>query len=223
MLTKISTTLIAIIIFTIISYGQPLNTGTQPSNLSVREASVSPTTEQGESGSSHERSKFSKKTNTPKIVVGIVIEDMRPDYISRYWNKFRKDGFRRLVEEGHICINHHIDNLIQRPSAGMATLYTGTPPSLHGIVNDIWIDRLRKKEVNCTEDLYYTTVGSDTEQGARSAKNMMAPTIGDELKIASNGKSKVYSVALNPNSAIFSSGPPQSKQSPDCGYIPNIC
>lgn len=146
------------------------------------------------------------KTNAPKLIVGIIVEDMRPDYISRYWNKFRDDGFRVLVENGHVCSNHHIDNLIQRPSVGMATLFTGTPPSLHGIVNDNWIDRLRGEETNCTKDRYYTTVGSDTEQGEHSALKLMTSTIGDELKIYTNGKSKVFSVAQNATSAIFSSG-----------------
>ncbi|GET23884.1 alkaline phosphatase family protein [Prolixibacter sp. NT017] len=154
----------------------------------------------------HAQSHANGKTYRPKLVVGIVVEDIRPDYIDRYWDKFRTDGFRRLVNQGFVCRNNHIDNLIQRPSVGMATLFTGAAPSLNGIVNDQWIDRLKKKVINCTHDDYYTTVGSNSAQGDRSAMKLMTPTIGDALKIMTNGKAKVYSVALNAPAAIFSAG-----------------
>lgn len=154
----------------------------------------------------HAQSHANGKTYRPKLVVGIVVEDIRPDYIDRYWDKFRTDGFRRLVNQGFVCRNNHIDNLIQRPSVGMATLFTGAAPSFNGIVNDEWIDRLKKKVIDCTEDDYYTTVGSNSQDGDRSAMKLMTPTIGDALKIMTNGKAKVYSVALNASAAIFSAG-----------------
>lgn len=150
--------------------------------------------------------KFNGTDNPPKLVVGIVVEDMRPDYIDRYWHKFRDDGFRHLIKYGFTCRNHHINNLIQRNSVGMATLQTGTAPSQHGIINDQWIDRLKKKEVDCLSDPYYTTIGSDSEQGAVSALKLLTSTLGDELKIYSNQKSKIYSVALNPSAAVFAAG-----------------
>jgi hypothetical protein len=144
--------------------------------------------------------------NSPRLVVGIVVEDMNPDYIERYWNKFSEGGFRRLFSKGFICANHHFDNLIQRPSVNMATLSTGTTPSRHGIINDVWIDRLKKREIKCISDNYYTTVGSDSKEGERSAMNLLTPTLGDRLKIVTNGKSKVFSIALNDASAVLSAG-----------------
>ena len=111
--------------------------------------------------------------NTPRIVVGIVIEDFNPDYIERFWDRFGDGGFQRLYRAGFICGNHHYGNLIQRPSVNMATLSTGTSPSHHGIINDKWIDRLKKKEVNAIKDDYFTTVGSDSDEGARSAMKLM--------------------------------------------------
>ena len=86
--------------------------------------------------------------NTPRLVVGIVIEDFNPDYIERYWDKFGEGGFQRLYRAGFICADHHYSNLVQRPSVNMATLSTGTYPSHHGIIDDHWIDRLKKKEIN---------------------------------------------------------------------------
>ena len=145
-------------------------------------------------------------TNTPRMVIGIVIEDFNPDYIERYWDKFGEGGFQRLYSKGFICANHHYENLLQRPSVNMATLSTGSDPSRHGIVNDQWIDRLRKKEVNAIRDEFYTTVGSDSKEGERSAKNLMTPTLGDQLKLITKGKSRVFSIALNDVSAVFAAG-----------------
>ncbi|MCX6236494.1 MAG: alkaline phosphatase family protein [Bacteroidia bacterium] len=144
--------------------------------------------------------------NTPRIVIGIVIEDFNPDYIERYWEKFGDGGFQRLYSKGYICANHHYDNLLQRPSVNMATLSTGTTPSRHGIVNDFWIDRLKKKEVNAVNDDTYTTVGSDSKEGERSAMKLMSPTLGDQLKLITKGKSRVFSIALNDISAVFAAG-----------------
>ena len=80
--------------------------------------------------------------NTPRLVVGIVIEDFNPDYIERFWARFGDGGFQRLYRAGFICANHHYDNLIQRPSVNMATLSTGTSPSHHGIIkNKRWFNR----------------------------------------------------------------------------------
>jgi len=144
--------------------------------------------------------------NTPRMVIGIVIEDFNPDYIERYWDKFGEGGFQRLYSRGFICANHHYDNLVQRKSVNMATLSTGTDPSRHGIVNDIWIDRLKNKEVNAINDNFYITVGSDSKEGERSAMKLMTPTLGDQLKLVTKGKSRVFSVALNDNSAVFAAG-----------------
>jgi len=144
--------------------------------------------------------------NTPRIVVGIIIEDFNPDYIERYWGKFGDGGFQRLFSRGFICANHHYENLLQRPTVNMATLSTGTTPSNHGIINDIWIDRLKNREVSAINDDFYTTVGSDSKEGERSAMKLMVPTLGDQLKLVTNGKSKIFSVALNDNSAVFAAG-----------------
>lgn len=148
----------------------------------------------------------SLSAKTPRMVVGIVIEDFNPDYIERYWDQFGTGGFQRLFTHGFICANHHYDNLLQRPAVNMATLFTGTTPSRHGIVNDFWIDRLKKKEIDAIQDNYYTTVGSDSNSGECSAVNLMTPTLGDQLKIITKGRSRVFSVALNAASAVMAAG-----------------
>ena len=144
--------------------------------------------------------------NMPRMVIGIVIEDFNPDYVDRYWEKFGGDGFRRLYLGGFICANHHYNNLLQRPSVNMATLSTGTNPSSNGIVNDSWMDQVKKKEVNAVIDKLFKTVGSDSKEGERSATKLMVPTLGDQLKVLTKGKSRVFSVALNDCSAVFAAG-----------------
>jgi hypothetical protein len=145
-------------------------------------------------------------TATPRLVVGIVVENMHPDYIERYWDKFGDAGFKRIYSGGFICANHHVDNLVQRSTVGMATLYTGTTPSHHGIVNDNWIDRLINKETDCIYDNLYTTVGNTSKAGERSASRLMTPTLGDRLKVITKGRARVFSLAMNDYAAVFSAG-----------------
>lgn len=147
-----------------------------------------------------------KQYNKPKVVVGIVVENMRPDYIQRFWNKFQTNGFKKLFTEGAVCSNVHLAQHIQNYATGTATLFTGVNPSIHGIVDKTWYDRLKNKEIECTEDDYYFTVGADTKAGNASPKKLLASTITDVLKIFSQGKSKVFSAALNRESAVFSAG-----------------
>jgi hypothetical protein len=146
------------------------------------------------------------KENGPRMVLIISVDQMRTDYLSRYWNKFQAGGFKRLVDEGTLCSNARLDLHVQKFSTGTATLFTGVYPSINGIVNDNWYDRLKKKEVNCIADDYYITVGSDSKEGERSPKKLLSPTIGDLIKLNTNNKAKVFSVAMNDVSAVLSAG-----------------
>lgn len=142
----------------------------------------------------------------PRIVVILSVDQMRTDYLSRYWNKFQEGGFKRLVNEGAVCSNAQLDLHVQKISTGTATLFTGVYPATHGIVSDSWYDRLKKKEVNCIADNYFITVGSDSKDGERSAAKLLSPTLGDLIKINNRNKSKVFSVAMNDVSAVLSAG-----------------
>ncbi len=148
----------------------------------------------------------SGQVERPKVVVGLVVENMRPDYVQRFWNRFGEGGFKRFYIEGAVCTDVKLTLHLQNYASGTATLFTGVTPSIHGIVNTTWYDRLKKKEVDCTEDSYYMTVGSDTDEGDASPVQLLSNTITNNLKIFSMGKSKVFSVGLNRESAIFSAG-----------------
>ena len=145
-------------------------------------------------------------SDKPKVVIGIVVENMRPDYIQRYWDKFQSNGFKKIYTQGAVCKNVKLTLHEQNYASGTATLFTGVHPSIHGIVSNTWYDRLKKKEIDSTEDDYYFTVGADTKAGAASPQNLLSTTLTDNLKILSGGKAKIFSAALNRESAIFAAG-----------------
>jgi predicted AlkP superfamily pyrophosphatase or phosphodiesterase len=145
-------------------------------------------------------------TPAPRLIVVFSVDQMRTDYLTRYWNKFQEGGFKRLVSEGAVCNNAHLNLHIQKLSTGTATLFTGVYPATHGIVGDNWYDRLKKKETNCISDDYFITVGSDSKEGERSASKLLSPTLGDLIRMNNRNKSKVFSVAMNDVSAVLSGG-----------------
>lgn len=142
----------------------------------------------------------------PRLVLGIVVENMRPDYVSRFWNKFGEGGFKKLYTEGAVCSDVRLELHMHNYASGMATLYTGVDPSMHGIINEKWYSRLKKREMDCTGDDYYMTLGADSKNGDASPSQLLSNTINNVLKIYSLGKAKVFSVAVNRESAIFSAG-----------------
>lgn len=142
----------------------------------------------------------------PKLIVGIVLGQMRYDYIFRYWDKMGEGGFKRLVNEGTFCKNAHYNYLYTQTCPGYATISTGAMPSVHGIVADQWFDRLKNKTVVCTEDDLYKTTGGSYDEGRRSPLQLLSSTIGDELRISNNFKSKVISVSLDAEAAVLSAG-----------------
>lgn len=144
--------------------------------------------------------------NQTRLVVVLNVEQMRADYISRFWNQLQEGGVKRLVNGGMVCENASMDLHIQKTVTGVPTLFTGVYPSRHGIVNDSWYDRLRQNDTDALRDDYFMTVGSDSKEGQLSAAKLLSPTIGDVMKLSSQNQSKVFSVALNANSAVFSAG-----------------
>lgn len=143
----------------------------------------------------------------PKLVVGIVIDQMRWDYLYRYNDLFKQNGgFKRLLGEGFTCENTFIPYTPTVTAAGHTCVYTGSVPAVHGIVGNNWYDNIKGKGVYCTDDDSVQTVGSTTSAGKMSPKNMFTTTIGDELKLATNFKSKVVGVATKDRGAILPAG-----------------
>jgi predicted AlkP superfamily pyrophosphatase or phosphodiesterase len=149
---------------------------------------------------------FSQTTERPKLVVGIVIDQMRYDYIYRYWDKYSATGFKRLVNEGFFCRNTNYNYVPTYTAPGHAAIYTGTTPAVNGIIANDWFDANTGKSIYCVTDNNVTGVGSDGEEGKRSPINLMTTTITDELRLATNMRSKVIGIALKDRSAVLPAG-----------------
>ena len=141
----------------------------------------------------------------PKLIVQLVVGQMRYDFIHRYWQNFSEDGFKVLVNEGSFCKNARYNYLLTQSAPGVATLLTGAQPASHGIVSDRWLNRTNNEMVTATFDKRYRGVGGDDMYGSHSPRNMMASTLGDELK-RWNPTSKVISVSLAPQQAVLAAG-----------------
>lgn len=143
----------------------------------------------------------------PRLVVGIVIDQMRWDYLYRYYDVYKSNGgFKRMLGEGFSCENTFIPYTPTITAAGHTCVYTGSVPAIHGIVGNSWYDNVQKKVFYCTQDDSVETVGSNTAAGKMSPRNMFATTIGDELRLATNFKSKVIGIAIKDRGAILPAG-----------------
>lgn len=141
----------------------------------------------------------------PKLIVQIVVSQMRYDYIQRYSDKFGDDGFMQLVNGGSFCRNARYNYLLTQSLPGIATIATGTYPSVHGIVSNKWYSIVNGSEVYALDDQSISTVGGSYYNGKYSPKNLITSTIGDEMRLI-DSHSKVIGVSLEPASAIISSG-----------------
>lgn len=147
-----------------------------------------------------------KELNRPKLVVGLVIDQMRPDYLYQFYNRYSATGFKRLMSKGHICENTFINYIPSYTAPGHACIYTGSVPALHGIVSNSWTDRQSGKNIYCTADDSVNNIGGTITAGKMSPKNMWANTITDELRLSSNFQSKVIAVSIKDRGAILPGG-----------------
>ncbi|MEZ4722318.1 MAG: alkaline phosphatase PafA [Flavobacteriales bacterium] len=142
----------------------------------------------------------------PKLIVGIVVDQMRTDYIYRYWNKFEDGGFKRLVNEGYFCRNTHYNYIPTYTGPGHASIYTGTTPMNHGIIANNWYDKQNNSKMYCVSDANAKSVGTDNESGQMSPANLMVPTLGDAVRISSLFQGKSIGISIKDRGAILPAG-----------------
>jgi len=146
------------------------------------------------------------KLPRPKLVVGIVVDQMRWDYLYRYYERYQADGFKRMLNEGFSCENTFIDYVPTVTAIGHSSVYTGSVPAIHGIAGNDFIINATGKTMYCTEDSTVSTLGSNSKAGRMSPRNLLSSTIGDELRLATNFRSKVIGIALKDRGAILAAG-----------------
>src|SRR5688572_13531720 len=148
----------------------------------------------------------SKPLDRPKLVVGIVVDQMRYDFLYRYWDKYSDDGFKRLLREGFSFENTQYNYVPTYTGPGHASIYTGATPATHGIVGNDWFVCETGLNMYCTGDPGVGTIGSASVAGKMSPNNMIATTITDELRLATNLGSKVIGVCLKDRGSILPAG-----------------
>ncbi|MBL0257231.1 MAG: alkaline phosphatase family protein [Bacteroidetes bacterium] len=142
----------------------------------------------------------------PPLVVGVVVDQMRYDYLYRYWNQYGENGFKRLMNRGFLCKNANFNYVPTYTAPGHACIYTGTTPSVNGIVSNDWFDRTTKKSVYCVSDSTEKPVGTTSISGKMSPRQMLSTTMTDELRLATNFRSKVIGISLKDRGAILPAG-----------------
>jgi predicted AlkP superfamily pyrophosphatase or phosphodiesterase len=142
----------------------------------------------------------------PKLVVGIVVDQMRWDYLYRFYDRYQAGGFKRMLNEGFTCENTHINYLPTETAPGHSCIYTGSVPSIHGIAANNFYIQATGRYTYCTEDTTVQTVGSSSVAGQMSPRNLLASTITDELELATNFRSKVIGIALKDRGSILPAG-----------------
>ena len=142
----------------------------------------------------------------PKLVVGIVVDQMRWDYLYRFYNRYQNNGFKRLLNEGFSCENTQVNYIPTFTGPGHTCIYTGSVPSIHGIAGNDYIVQATGKSMYCAEDNSVQTVGSESKAGQMSPRNLLVTTVTDELRLATNFRSKVIGIALKDRGGILPAG-----------------
>ena len=140
----------------------------------------------------------------PRLVVGLVVDQMRWDYLYYYYNQFQNDGLRRFIDKGFSFENTLINYVPAVTAVGHSSIYTGSVPAFTGIVSNSF--RINDKKTYCCADTTVQSVGSNSREGQMSPRNLLATGLGDMLKIATDYKAKVIGVALKDRAAILPAG-----------------
>ncbi|RZL10900.1 MAG: alkaline phosphatase family protein, partial [Pedobacter sp.] len=149
---------------------------------------------------------YPAKVARPKLVIGMVVDQMRWDYLYKYYDRYSKGGFKRLINEGFSAENTYIPYTPTYTACGHASIYTGSVPAINGIIGNNWYDPELRRDMYCTEDKSVKTVGSTSRAGEMSPKNLLTNTITDELRIATNFRGKTIAISLKDRGSILPGG-----------------
>jgi len=144
--------------------------------------------------------------SSPKLVVGVVVDQMRFDYLTRYADKYGETGFKRLIGDGFQCKSHHFSYMPTFTGPGHASVFTGTTPQVHGIIANNWYDKSIDRLIYCVEDTLVKSVGGDFKKENRSPRNMLVTGLGDQIKLATNHKGKVIGISIKDRAAVLPAG-----------------
>lgn len=142
----------------------------------------------------------------PKLVVGVVVDQMRYEYLHRFAEHYGNTGFNRLIENGFSLKNGHYNFIPTKTAPGHSSIYSGTTPAIHGIIGNNWYDRTTKEEIYCVTDKTEKTIGSKTTRGQISPRRLLTSTVTDELRLSNQMQSKVISISVKDRGAVLPGG-----------------
>jgi predicted AlkP superfamily pyrophosphatase or phosphodiesterase len=142
----------------------------------------------------------------PKLVVGIVVDQMRYDYLTRFWDHYGDDGFKRLINEGFNCKNNHFNYAPTSTGPGHTSVYTGTTPATHGIIGNDWYDKEMGEEVYCASDNAFNSVGTKSDAGKMSPHRMLVTSVTDQLRLHTQMRGKTIAIAVKDRGAVLPGG-----------------
>ncbi|MBD0824135.1 alkaline phosphatase PafA [Aestuariibaculum marinum] len=142
----------------------------------------------------------------PKLVVGIVVDQMRYDYLTRFYTKYGEGGFKRMMNEGFNCKNNHFNYVPTKTAPGHASVFSGTTPKYHGIISNDWYDKEIKSSVYCAGDDSVEPVGTTSDAGKMSPHRMITTTFADENRLFTQMRGKSIGVSVKDRGAILPAG-----------------
>ena len=157
------------------------------------------------------QNQISSENNTaindnPKLVIGIVVDQMRFDYLTRFYNKYGEGGFKRMMREGFNCKNNHFNYIPTKTGPGHASVFTGTTPKYHGVIANDWYDKETKSMVYCAGDYSVLAVGTDSDLERMSPHRMKTTTFADENRLFTQSKGKSIGISIKDRGAILPAG-----------------
>ena len=154
----------------------------------------------------NQKSDNSSINKQPKLVIGIVVDQMRYDYLTRFEEKYSENGFKKLMRDGFHCDEHHFSYMPTYTGPGHASVFTGTTPEVHGIISNDWYDKKLGRMVYCAEDTNVNSVGVNYADERRSPKNMLVTSLGDQIKMVTSYQGKSIGISIKDRAAVFPAG-----------------
>lgn len=134
----------------------------------------------------------------PRLVVAITIDQLRSDYLENFAPYYGTNGFRKLLTQGLVYENAAYPFVSPDKASAISTIISGTTPSYHSIIGEQWLDRNSLRPINCTED--------PSHPGVPSPSQLAVSTLGDEMKVSSQGTAKIFAIAPFEDMAILAAG-----------------
>lgn len=148
----------------------------------------------------------SNSTDKPKLVVGIVVDQMRYDYLTRFSDKYGENGFKRMINNGYNFKNNHFNYVPTYTAPGHSSVFTGTSPMNHGIIGNNWFDKEMGEMVYCVQDDAVGSTGTNSNAGKKSPHRMKSTTVADMNRLHTQMKGKTIGIAIKDRGSILPAG-----------------